>query len=232
MITKFVFVHISKLQKFWHDQLPPVQFGLKTVLKLLHSAKPINYGAIEQPPNRCTTTCLIHPNQAHTSSISTGLWIHVSPNLVFQAYSLVSHADKSIPTYKGKVDFLSHFHMITIGHRPLRRVRVSLLVQERVCQLVGQGSFHHIKPSITDCSSTFLRVNFLTPLQVRGQGSNQIWRRQVHGHWSAQSTWPSKAGQVCQRRVEARPASCWPWSVCWVRRACSARIKSALVGGI
>ncbi len=35
-------------------------------------------------------------------------------------------------------------------------------------QPVGQGSFHHKRASTNDCSSTFLRVNFLTPLQVRG----------------------------------------------------------------
>ncbi len=52
--------------------------------------------------------------------------------------------------------------------------RVGRVRQEWVRQPVGQGSFHHKKASTTDCSSTVLRVNFLTPLQVRGQGSNQI----------------------------------------------------------
>ncbi len=91
-------------------------------------------------------------------------------------------------------------------------------MQEQVHQLVVQGSFNHKKVSTTDFSSTFLRVNFLTSLQVRGQGSNQIWRCEVHG--------PSKAVQVCLLRVEARPASCWPWG------ACSARVESVLMVGI
>ncbi len=63
-------------------------------------------------------------------------------------------------------------------------------------------------------------------MQVRGHGIPSLLVREATKFDGAKCTGPSKAGRVCQRRVEARPASCRAHSVC------SARVESALVGGI
>ena len=51
------------------------------------------------------------------------------------------------------------------------------------------------KASITDCSSTFRRVNFFTSLQVKGHGSNQIY---VHG--PSKRVKSASFEQLCQLR--------------------------------
>ncbi len=68
--------------------------------------------------------------------------------------------------------------------------------------LAGSGSFDCRNTSTINCSVAFLNVNFLTPLEVRGQESNQIWQREVHGKHEARDS--AKRVKSAGRRDQGR----------------------------